>query len=426
MITIPAEPKPGDRISANHIRSLIRCIRALRPIQGPGIKLAEGPNGTNISLDANDRPKKRHHRPFEVVGSDEEDYKFAIYVPDNVVSIGNVIARPTGITRIGANGDWYTLDCEGEIEEDGTTLYLIANSDGTSVFKCDLEDDDSEDEDNRLAVLPVAELALQTLGEVTIGVVKRQLASHPLVIAADGSMVFPDDKSTCWKTEPGEEEGDPAEETDELEIFGWKEQDPAQTSLVSILGIDPDTSQSPTDHELVVRCGKDGALIYLPIGKAMPFSSIVSVTVSEAYDQSGRHGHNLTIVDKSHPAPGHTVFIPDGIDGSDGAHVSAASAGTPTQSSGFTVTPVTFTLSDGSHVGPVNISAKNGSLAGTVDFIGDIAYDITNHRIMKRVDHLNLATGAVTFGSAAAAQPPVFPAGYVTITNGQAVAHSQL
>lgn len=49
----------------------------------------------------------------------------------------------------------------------------------------------------------------------------------------------------------------------------------------------------------------------------------------------------------------------DGEDGQDGIGFTTASAGTPTQSDGYTVTPITFNKTDGSNV-VVNVSAKNG------------------------------------------------------------------
>ena len=62
----------------------------------------------------------------------------------------------------------------------------------------------------------------------------------------------------------------------------------------------------------------------------------------------------------------------DGEDGQDGVGFTTASAGTPTQSDGYTVTPITFNKTDGSNV-VVNVSAKNGldgsgGTGGTTDY----------------------------------------------------------
>ena len=53
--------------------------------------------------------------------------------------------------------------------------------------------------------------------------------------------------------------------------------------------------------------------------------------------------------------------------------------------------------------------AGGGGASGTVQFVADVVYDASYHVIQKRVDTLNLATGAIT------------PGQYETITGGQAV-----
>lgn len=49
MRTCPAEPSAGDRISASWMRELVRYIRSITLLAGPGIKLSAGPNGTTLS-----------------------------------------------------------------------------------------------------------------------------------------------------------------------------------------------------------------------------------------------------------------------------------------------------------------------------------------------------------------------------------------
>lgn len=46
MITLPPEPQPGQPVSANAFRQLIRALRSLYPIAGPGVHLERTPNGT--------------------------------------------------------------------------------------------------------------------------------------------------------------------------------------------------------------------------------------------------------------------------------------------------------------------------------------------------------------------------------------------
>lgn len=51
-MTCPIEPHAGDRVSANLIREIIRYLRAITPLQGRGVRLTYGPNGTRIEADA--------------------------------------------------------------------------------------------------------------------------------------------------------------------------------------------------------------------------------------------------------------------------------------------------------------------------------------------------------------------------------------
>lgn len=128
------------------------------------------------------------HRPFEVAGSGGDDYKFAIYVPANVVAIGEEIVTPDGITAIPDTDGWYKLDDESDVSEDGSTLYLVAYDDGSATFTFDLEEaaGESEDDPKILAILPIAELKTQSVGQKTFGVVYRQLACHPFAVSLGG------------------------------------------------------------------------------------------------------------------------------------------------------------------------------------------------------------------------------------------------
>ena len=52
MAILPQPPCRGQAITADLIRAIIDAVRAIRPLQGPGIRLQEGPNGTIISATA--------------------------------------------------------------------------------------------------------------------------------------------------------------------------------------------------------------------------------------------------------------------------------------------------------------------------------------------------------------------------------------
>lgn len=122
MRRLPPEPQVGDRITAELIRELIRCIRERQLIKGPNYALQTGPTGTYLKLDL---PSHRQARdkplPFEVrwdatLNNGEGGYK--IYLPtEHLLSYGGTYINTSdisGATPIpDANGDdtaWSVLD----------------------------------------------------------------------------------------------------------------------------------------------------------------------------------------------------------------------------------------------------------------------------------------------------------------------------
>ncbi len=51
MRQLPPEPQVGDRITAELVRELIRCIRERQLLKGPNYTLQTGPNGTYLKID---------------------------------------------------------------------------------------------------------------------------------------------------------------------------------------------------------------------------------------------------------------------------------------------------------------------------------------------------------------------------------------
>lgn len=51
MIDFPQEVREGDKISATEYNRVVRVLRRLYPIQGPGIRLSASPNGTVFTAD---------------------------------------------------------------------------------------------------------------------------------------------------------------------------------------------------------------------------------------------------------------------------------------------------------------------------------------------------------------------------------------
>lgn len=181
-------PVKGRLMTAAWGASVAKRLNAIGSVGSARMLLIDGETGTGFEpLPENLRARIRH-RPFEVAGSGGEDYKFAIYVPDNVVAIGEEIVTPDGITAIPDTDGWYMLDDESDVSEDGSTLYLVAYDDGSATFTFDLEEaaGESEDDPKILAILPIAELKTQSVGQKTFGVVYRQLACHPFAVSLGG------------------------------------------------------------------------------------------------------------------------------------------------------------------------------------------------------------------------------------------------
>ncbi len=49
MIICPREPSADDNVSATWVRELVRYVRAITPLPGPGVKTQRTPNGTHLS-----------------------------------------------------------------------------------------------------------------------------------------------------------------------------------------------------------------------------------------------------------------------------------------------------------------------------------------------------------------------------------------
>jgi len=104
------EPNPGDRISANEYRELVRAVRALTPIAGHGMRLSRGPNGTVYNANVSS-VKKSTERPdlgrfrIDAIEHDEDEATYTL-------TFGNCYYRCGGKT--------YELD----VEEDENVLTL--------------------------------------------------------------------------------------------------------------------------------------------------------------------------------------------------------------------------------------------------------------------------------------------------------------
>lgn len=141
MIDLPREPNPGEHLDAFWGARVVRALRALFPMPGPGIRTATGPSGTTISADPPAEPVRNKPMPFDCKlgvageGASAATHLF-VYVPDayaGLVSIAGasgpveVPPAPADQNAI-SEDDW--LDA-GPISpgQKATLQILVTNSD---------------------------------------------------------------------------------------------------------------------------------------------------------------------------------------------------------------------------------------------------------------------------------------------------------
>ena len=303
MRTLPPEPQVGDRVTADLIRELIRCIRERQLLKGPNYTISTGPNGTYLKFDL---PKSqnfpRDPLPFEVRWNDEANSNagaWIVYVPNDFVLMyaGNYLV-PEGTAAL-ENLDGWKIVSDANKQSTGIFVNITADDVSTATISATASGDISI----RLAAVSYntdsssATVVQDVVGELVIGSVS-------------------DEKST-------------SEATGKQEIFGWSTQNAEQESLASRLD-----STSPAALELVARfSGDHNRLLYIPIGSFFKKSEEGEGTVSP------------------------------------------------------TANP-------------------------TVEIVGDIKYDISDHQLKKRIDTVDLRTGAVVRGN------------WVMIEGGQATPHT--
>ena len=303
MRTLPPEPQVGDRVTADLIRELIRCIRERQLLKGPNYTISTGPNGTYLKFDL---PKSqnfpRDPLPFEVRWNDEANSNagaWIVYVPNDFVLMyaGNYLV-PEGTAAL-ENLDGWKIVSDANKQSTGIFVNITADDVSTATIPATASGDISI----RLAAVSYntdsssATVVQDVVGELVIGSVS-------------------DEKST-------------SEATGKQEIFGWSTQDAEQESLASRLD-----STSPDALELVARfSGDHNRLLYIPIG---------------SFFKKSEEGEG-TIIPTDNP---------------------------------------------------------------TVKIVGDIKYDISDHQLKKRIDTVDLRTGAVV------------PGNWVMIEGGQATPHT--
>ena len=304
MRTLPPEPQVGDRVTADLIRELIRCIRERQLLKGPNYTISTGPNGTYLKFDL---PKSqnfpRDPLPFEVRWNDEANSNagaWIVYVPNDFVLMyaGNYLV-PEGTAAL-ENLDGWKIVSDANKQSTGIFVNITADDVSTATISATASGDISI----RLAAVSYntdsssATVVQDVVGELVIGSVSDEMST--------------------------------SEAAGKQEIFGWSTQAAEQESLASRLD-----STSPAALELVARfSGDNNRLLYIPLGSF--------------FKKSEDEGEG-TVIPTDNP---------------------------------------------------------------TVKMIGDIKYDVSDHQFKKRIDTVDLRTGAVV------------PGNWVMIEGGQATPHT--
>lgn len=114
MIDFPREPNPGENLDASWGARVVRALRALFPMPGPGINVSTGPSGTTISSAPADEEKQT--KPPELFECRQMIFGGAThtgcYVGSgaNLVALGaNLSAPGPAMNRISQNSPWVDL-----------------------------------------------------------------------------------------------------------------------------------------------------------------------------------------------------------------------------------------------------------------------------------------------------------------------------
>lgn len=193
MSSLPAEPSFKDKISASWMRDLLRYVRSLTPVAGPGMKVSRGPNGTVFSSakpaikTAVAAAPLHPWKVFAVGKSEDVDHFFEIYVPDGSIVVGAKEVEVEGIEET-ETPKRFTFACETDVGE-SSTLHLVVYRDEEeeseedeknykSVLAVDIKE--YEDDETVRAIIPIAELAVVEGEEYDKGKVVSQIEKEAI------------------------------------------------------------------------------------------------------------------------------------------------------------------------------------------------------------------------------------------------------
>ena len=199
----PTPPPPISGYRSRAINAAVDFAAALRPVAGPGVRVADGPGGKTISVDPRglaDVPRPWTVRVVPVVGAapSQVDWEIRVY-GGLVVADGAALSPPTPDGTDAATGlPWYEAP-----EAVSGSPYLCVANDGEGSWSLSWEASPAGPDYRTIARLlaagPPPRLAQLDLGVVDLG----SGAGHW------GVFEDPDDPATGqWETGPGDEAED--------------------------------------------------------------------------------------------------------------------------------------------------------------------------------------------------------------------------
>lgn len=275
MSTLPAEPSFKDKISASWMRDLLRYVRSITPVAGPGMKVSRGPNGTVFSSakpaikTAVAADQLHPWKVFAVGKSEEVDHFFEIYIPDGSITVGANEVEVDGIEETEVSKR-FTFACESDVGE-SSTLYLVVYRDEEeeseedeknykSVLAVNIEE--YKDDESVRSIIPIAELAVVEGEEYDRGKVVSQMQKDAIVL---DDFDVPTDKVSIDKVTKKD-----AEDPDALQLknFDNNESDGSQ-GLVQRIRVVKDGEDSfhleADGAEVFLVARVKGKLKYIPL-----------------------------------------------------------------------------------------------------------------------------------------------------------------
>jgi hypothetical protein len=300
-IPTPTPPPPISGYRSRAINAAVDFAAALRPVAGPGVRVADGPGGKTISVDPRglaDVPRPWTVRAVPLVGAapSQVDWEIRVY-GGLVVADGAALSPPTPDGTDAATGlPWYDAP-----EAVSGSPYLCVANDGEGSWSLSWEASPAGPDYRAIARLlaagPPPRLAQLDLGVVDLG-------------GGDHWGVFDDPtSSTPWETGPETQAED------------------GVTALFAGATVSRNTA--------------DGTLTITPVSRTVSADS--RGNVREIGGESA----------------GASVVLRENM-GVDGVGIDDIDSGTSTESGGYTITPITITLTDGTTV-DLLVRAKNGA-----------------------------------------------------------------